>query len=116
MQISHGDSLGCGNKSLFKWSWSHDQNGRHANLQNQKVNGNVALGYLGLPSLFKSGFIRVREMSVKFFFFQGQGIVREFYVMSGKNGCFLKCQGILPVQVLFYFFRERSGSVVECLT
>ena len=31
------------------------------------------------------GFIRVREMSGKFDFFQGQGIVREFYVMSGKN-------------------------------
>ena len=24
---------------------------------------------------------------------QGQGIVREFYVVSGKNECFLKCQG-----------------------
>ena len=39
------------------------------------------------------GFIRVREMSGKFLFFQGQGIVREFYVVSGKNKCFLKCQG-----------------------
>ena len=32
-------------------------------------------------------------MSGKFKFFQGQGIVREFYVVSGKNECFLKCQG-----------------------
>ena len=40
-----------------------------------------------------SGFIRVREMSGKFIFFQGQGIVREFYVVSGKNECLLKCQG-----------------------
>ena len=32
-----------------------------------------------------TGFIRVREMSGKFNFFQGQGIVREFYVVSGKN-------------------------------
>ena len=40
-----------------------------------------------------TGFIRVREMSGKFKFFQGQGIVREFYVVSGKNECFLKCQG-----------------------
>ena len=32
-----------------------------------------------------TGFIRVREMSGKFKFFQGQGIVREFYVVSGKN-------------------------------
>ena len=41
----------------------------------------------------QTGFIRVREMSGKFNFFQGQGIVREFYVVSGKNECFLKCQG-----------------------
>ena len=31
-QISYGDSLGWGNKSLFKWSWSHDQDGRHAHI------------------------------------------------------------------------------------
>ena len=43
--------------------------------------------------IYISGFIRVREMSGKFKFFQGQGIVREFYVLSGKNECFLKCQG-----------------------
>ena len=40
-----------------------------------------------------SGFIRVREVSGKFKFFQGQGIVREFYVVSVKNGYLLKCQG-----------------------
>ena len=40
-----------------------------------------------------TGFIHVREMSGKFNFFQCQGIVREFYVVSGKNECFLKCQG-----------------------
>ena len=40
-----------------------------------------------------TGFIRVREMSGKFKQIQGQGIVREFYVVSGKNECFLKCQG-----------------------
>ena len=32
-------------------------------------------------------------MSGKFNFFQGQGIVREFYVVSGKNEFLLKCQG-----------------------
>ena len=32
-------------------------------------------------------------MSGKFEFFQGQGIVREFYVLSGKNECVLRCQG-----------------------
>ena len=47
----------------------------------------------------KTGFIRVREMSGKFKFFQGQGIVREFYVVSGKNVYFLKCQGILKFPV-----------------
>ena len=26
-QISYGDSLGLGKESLFKWSWSHDQDG-----------------------------------------------------------------------------------------
>ena len=31
-QISHRDSLGWGNESLFKWSWSHDQDGRHAHI------------------------------------------------------------------------------------
>ena len=31
-QISYGDSLGWGNESLFKWSWSHDQDGRHAHI------------------------------------------------------------------------------------
>ena len=42
---------------------------------------------------FSAGFIRVREMSGKFKFFQGQGIVREFYVVSVKNRYLLKCQG-----------------------
>ena len=32
-------------------------------------------------------------MSGKFKFFQGQGIVREFYVVSVKNEVLLKCQG-----------------------
>ena len=40
-----------------------------------------------------SGFIRVREMSGKFKFFQGQRIVREFYAVSVKNEVLLKCQG-----------------------
>ena len=31
-QISYGDSLGWGNKRLFKCSWSHDQDGRHAHI------------------------------------------------------------------------------------
>ena len=41
------------------------------------------------------GFIRVREMSGNFKFFQGQGIVREFHIMSGKNEILSKCQGIV---------------------
>ena len=32
IQISYGDSLGHGKESLFKWSWSHDQDGRHAHI------------------------------------------------------------------------------------
>ena len=40
-----------------------------------------------------SGFIRVREMSGKLKKIQGQGIVREFYVVSVKIGNLLKCQG-----------------------
>ena len=31
-QISYGDSLTWGNKSLFKCSWSHDKDGRHAHI------------------------------------------------------------------------------------
>ena len=40
-----------------------------------------------------TGFIRVRETSGKFKFFQGQGIVREFYAVSVKNEVLPKCQG-----------------------
>ena len=32
-----------------------------------------------------TGFICVGEMSGNFIFFQGQGIVREFHIVSGKN-------------------------------
>ena len=39
-----------------------------------------------------TGFIRIREMSGKLKFFQGQGFVREFY-LSGKNEILSKCQG-----------------------
>ena len=44
---------------------------------------------------FITGFICVREMSGNFKFFQGQGIVREFHIVSGKNEILSKCQGIL---------------------
>ena len=60
----------------------------HAN----KVKMPTIVGILTFMSRI-TGFIRVREMSGKFKFFQGQGIVREFYVVSVKNGCMLKCQG-----------------------
>ena len=42
-------------------------------------------------------------MSGKFKFFQGQGIVREFYDVSGKNECFLKCQGNVREFYTFQF-------------
>ena len=32
LKFHYEDSLGCGNKSLFKLSWSHDQDGRHAHI------------------------------------------------------------------------------------
>ena len=41
----------------------------------------------GLPS--------VREKSGKLKFFQGQGIVREFWKLSGKLENIVKCQGIV---------------------
>ena len=44
---------------------------------------------------FPAGFIGVREMSGKLKRIQGQGIVREFYVVSVKKRYLLKCQGIL---------------------
>ena len=55
-----------------------------------------------------TGFIRVREMSGKFKFFQGQGIVREFYVVSVKNGYLLKCQGNVRE---FYNFQFVSNDI-----
>ena len=60
-----------------------------------------------------SGFIRVREMSGKFNFFQGQGIVREFYVVSVKNECFLKCQGNVRE---FYNFQFLSNDEKQKIT
>ena len=52
-------------------------------------------------------------MSGKFKFFQGQGIVREFYVMSGKNECFLKCQGNVRE---FYQFQFVSNDQKQKMT
>ena len=60
-----------------------------------------------------SGFIRVREMSGKFKFFQGQGIVREIYVVSGKNEWFLKCQGNVRE---FYNFQFVSNDEKQKMT
>ena len=31
-KISYRASMGCGNEFLLKWSWSHDQDGRHAHI------------------------------------------------------------------------------------
>ena len=59
--------------------------------------------------LAQSGFIHVREMSGKFNLFQGQGIVREFYVVSGKNGYLLKCQGNVRE---FYNFQFASNETL----
>ena len=56
----------------------------------------------------KPGFIGVREMSGKLKKIQGQGIVREFYVVSGKNECFLKCKGNVRE---FYIFQKMTRAV-----
>ena len=45
-------------------------------------------------------------MSGKFKIFHGQGIVREFYVMSMKNEYLLKCQGNVRE---FYYFQFVSS-------
>ena len=52
-------------------------------------------------------------MSGKFKFFQGQGIVREFYVESGKNEYFLKCQGNVRE---FYNFQFVSHDEKQKMT
>ena len=65
------------------------------------------------PTVY-TGFIRVREMSGKFKFFQGQGIVREFYVVSGKNECFLKCQG--NVREFYNYFQFVSNDEKQKMT
>ena len=61
----HMENLRMRNESLFKWSWSHDQDGRpymvknpkNFLLQNQKADDlgtwYESLGMWGLPSLFK---------------------------------------------------------------
>ena len=48
-----------------------------------------------LAQLEIAGLPRVREKSGKLKFFQGQGIVREFWKLSGKFGNTVKCQGIV---------------------
>ena len=52
-------------------------------------------------------------MSGKFKIFQGQGIVREFYVESGKNEYFLKCQGNVRE---FYYFQFVSNDGKQKMT
>ena len=52
-------------------------------------------------------------MSGKLKKFQGQGIVREFYVVSGKNECFLKCQGNVRE---FYNFQFLSNDEKQKIT
>ena len=59
------------------------------------------------------GFIRIREMSGKFKFFQGQGTVREFYVVSVKNRFLLKCQGNFRE---FYNFQFVSSDEKQKIT
>ena len=51
------------------------------------------------------------ECRGNFNFFQGQGIVKEFYVVSGKNECFLKCQemsGNFKISSLYQMMRNKK--------
>ena len=57
-----------------------------------------------------TGFIRVREMSGEKN--QGQGIVREFYVVSGKNECLLKCQGNVRKFYNFQFVSNDEKQIM----
>ena len=59
-----------------------------------------------------TGFIRVREMSGNFKFFQGQGIVREFYVVSVKNRYLLKCQGFVREFYNFHFVSTDEKKII----
>ena len=47
--------------------------------------------------LSMEGRVHMRQGNVREFlsFFQGQGIVREFHIVSGKNEILSKCQGIV---------------------
>ena len=54
----------------------------------------------GNERLLKCRVLGVREMSEKFKFFQGQGIVREFCDVSVKNEILQKCQGILHFSLM----------------
>ena len=61
-----------------------------------------------------SGFIRVREKSGKFKFFQGQGIVREFNVVSVKNRYLQKCQGNVREFYNFQFVSNDEKQKIAC--
>ena len=64
----------------------------------------IPIYYYCYHTITRLGFIHAREMSGKFKFFQGQGIVREFCDVSGKNEILQrKCQGIL------YFSLDEAG-------
>ena len=55
-------------------------------------------------------------MSGNFKFFQGQGIVREFYLVSVKNGYLLKCQGNVREFFNFQFVSNEKYARTVFLT
>ena len=67
---------------------------------------------LSSDTVVNSGFIRVREMSGKFKIFQGQGIVREFYVVSVKTGYLLKCQEFYNFQFVSNDEKQKIARAV----
>ena len=54
-------------------------------------------------------------MSGKFNFFQGQGIVKEFYVVSVKKGYLLKCQGNVREFYNFQFVSNDEKQKIASL-
>ena len=92
---SKGQTIYFSEKSHVAYQIKADDAGSNmvANVLPTDTPSTQGVGSKGQTKYFSAGFIRVREMSGKFKSFQGQGIVREFYVVSGKNECLLKCQG-----------------------
>ena len=96
MDVDNQSSIDC-----LMWMGIGNLKVHHCSGSTFKSNGMVYCCFsLTAFMIITSGFIHVREMSGKFKFFQGQGIVREFCDVSGKNEILQKCQGILHFSLM----------------